>query len=348
MRRASTPASDVLSRGESTASSSATTVHPFTGVDYVAYYVRPRSVRRAARRKSTWSSPTTPAPSCPTPRTCIVLRHPHPRAHRAPPPQGCGRGEGAAPWSDLMTAPGERQRVQRAATASWAANKATEDTVKLFPRDCQRPGGRDMHRAKRLAATGRAHRGHGLRRRAPTRTPWARSGSWPTRGLRPAYTAAWRATPNELKLKYAGGQRSAPIFPARRLRSAIREKIRPQGSRLSKGQMLLPGHHAPPPHRPHRHPLRPDLRLRRQGHPHRPHPGLFRQFCRVNRKSTPIRGWGCFSVAGLFARPAHIRAACPYSRPRISSAASAMYWASGFSGRPAMCAPHLATGMSTL
>ena len=33
--------------------------------------------------------------------------------------------------------PCRRQRLQRHSSACWAPNKATEDSVKLFPRDCQ-------------------------------------------------------------------------------------------------------------------------------------------------------------------------------------------------------------------
>ena len=81
------------------------------------------------------------------------------------------------------------------------SNKATEETVKLFPRDPQplvdaiRPNaGEDRQ----------ACGGHGLRRRRVQGPGWARSGSWPIRWSPPAYTPGLEGTPNELKLKVPG------------------------------------------------------------------------------------------------------------------------------------------------
>ena len=306
--------------------------HPFTGVDYVEYY---GDLFRAEGCEPVFLFGNDVRAVLPYTKNVLCCDiHTRERSRRRLLAAGA---EKVLLLSDLMTAPvnGSGYNEQFGLLGS---NKATEESVKLFPRDCR--SFVDALAQSLRSATGRQIEvmvyGDGA-----FKDPVGKIWELADPVVSPAYTSGLEGQP-----EVSGGQRFCLSF--RRCADQ-----RHQGQHLPQkcgfeGPNVQPGHYAPPPDRPDRQPVRPDLRLRRQGDPHHPHPGLFRQFCRINRKSTPIRGWGCFSVAGLFARPAHIRAACPYSRPRISSAASAMYWASGFSGRPAMCAPHLATGMSTL
>ena len=75
--------------------------------------------------------------------------------------------------------------------------------------------------------------------------------------------------------------------------------------------------------------------------------GYFDNFA-VYQKAPPIRGWGCFSVAGAVCPPG----AHPGGMP-LQQAANQLcgiryvLGQRGFSRRPAMCPLHLATGMST-
>ena len=91
----------------------------------------------------------------------------------------------------------------------------------------------------------------------------------------PAYTAGLEGTPNEVKLKYlADNDFAAPVsgeaLQGRHLRSTSATR-----TQTLMGQMAAQGT------TPRRltdligSPVRPDLRLGRQGHPHRSDPGLF-------------------------------------------------------------------------
>ena len=116
------------------------------------------------------------------------------------------------------------------------SNKATEDTVKLFPRECQPIV--DAIQAKLLAATGKNVEvmvyGDGA-----FKDPVGKIWELADPVVSPAYTAGLEGTPNELKLKYlADNEFSALSGDA--LKEAIKEKIQQKDEDLY-GQMASEG-----------------------------------------------------------------------------------------------------------
>ena len=81
------------------------------------------------------------------------------------------------------------------------------------------------------------------------------------------------------QVKIPGGQRFCG-FKRRRAEGSHLRAHSHQGRQPGR-QHGLPGHHATPPDRPDRFPLRPDLRLRRQGYPRDLRSGLFRQLHQI-------------------------------------------------------------------
>ena len=309
--------------------------HPFTGVDYVEYY---GDLFRAEGCEPVFLFGNDVRAVLPYTKNVLCCDiHTRERSRRRLLAAGA---EKVLLLSDLMTAPvnGSGYNEQFGLLGS---NKATEESVKLFPRDCR--SFVDALAQSLRSATGRQIEvmvyGDGA-----FKDPVGKIWELADPVVSPAYTSGLEGQPNELKLKYLADNDFASLS-GDALTSAIKDSISHKNADL-KGQMSS------------------------QGTTPRRLTDLIGSLCDLTSgsgdKGTPSSSSRAISTilpcksqkppsadgglfcCGLFARPAHIRAACPYSRPRISSAASAMYWASGFSGRPAMCAPHLATGMSTL
>ena len=101
------------------------------------------------------------------------------------------------------------------------SNKATEDTVKLFPRDCQPVV--DAIQEKILKATGKLVEvmvyGDGA-----FKDPVGKIWELADPVVSPAYTAGLEGTPNELKLKYLADNEFATLS-GEELKSAIKSKI---------------------------------------------------------------------------------------------------------------------------
>ena len=116
------------------------------------------------------------------------------------------------------------------------SNKATEDTVKLFPRDCQRVV--DAIQARLLAATGKTVEvmvyGDGAFK-DPVGKIWELADPI----VSPAYTAGLEGTPNELKLKYLADNEFAGLS-GDALKDAIKGKIQEKDSNLF-GKMASEG-----------------------------------------------------------------------------------------------------------
>ena len=161
--------------------------HPFTGVDYVEYY---GDLFRAEGCEPVFLFGNDVRAVLPYTKNVLCCDiHTRERSRRRLLAAGA---EKVLLLSDIMTAPvnGSGYNEQFGLLGS---NKATEESVKLFPRDCQQLCGR--------ACTEPAQRHRQTRSRswctatAPSRTPWARSGSWPTLWSAPPIPAAWRASP---------------------------------------------------------------------------------------------------------------------------------------------------------
>ena len=116
------------------------------------------------------------------------------------------------------------------------SNKATEDTVKLFPRECQAVV--DAIHDKLLAATGKNIEvmvyGDGA-----FKDPVGKIWELADPVVSPAYTKGLEGTPNELKLKYLADNEFAGLS-GEELKAAIKEKITEKDSDLV-GQMASEG-----------------------------------------------------------------------------------------------------------
>jgi len=116
------------------------------------------------------------------------------------------------------------------------SNKATEDQVKLFPRDCQPVV--DAIAAKLKAATGKNVEvmvyGDGA-----FKDPVGKIWELADPVVSPAYTAGLEGTPNELKLKYLADNDFSDLS-GDALKAAIKDKIQEKDSNLV-GQMVSEG-----------------------------------------------------------------------------------------------------------
>ena len=116
------------------------------------------------------------------------------------------------------------------------SNKATEDKVKLFPRDCQ--GLVDAIQAELLEKTGK-HLEVMVYGDGAFKDPVGKIWELADPVVSPAYTAGLEGTPNELKLKYLADNDFAALS-GDALRSAIEQEIRKKDGDLV-GQMVSEG-----------------------------------------------------------------------------------------------------------
>ena len=116
------------------------------------------------------------------------------------------------------------------------SNKATEDQVKLFPRDCQPVV--DAIQKKLFEATGKTIEvmvyGDGA-----FKDPVGKIWELADPVVSPAYTAGLEGTPNELKLKYLADNEFASLS-GEELKAAIKDKIQEKDGNLV-GQMVSEG-----------------------------------------------------------------------------------------------------------
>ena len=116
------------------------------------------------------------------------------------------------------------------------SNKATEDTVKLFPRNCQPVV--DAIQAKLLAATGK-HVEVMVYGDGAFKDPVGKIWELADPVVAPAYTSGLEGTPNELKLKYLADNEFSELS-GDALKEAIKEKIQQKDGDLY-GQMASEG-----------------------------------------------------------------------------------------------------------
>lgn len=116
------------------------------------------------------------------------------------------------------------------------SNKATEDQVKLFPRECQPIV--DEIQSRILAATGR-HVEVMVYGDGAFKDPVGKIWELADPVVSPAYTAGLEGTPNELKLKYLADNDFADLS-GDALKDAIKEEITKKDSNLV-GQMISEG-----------------------------------------------------------------------------------------------------------
>ncbi len=197
-------------------------VHPFTGVDYVAYYGE-------IIRECGCECEVIFANHCESilDYTKYVINcdiHTRERTKRRLLKAGA---EVVLSMTDILNAPvdGSGYNEQYGLLGS---NKATEDTVKLFPRDCQTFV--DALQKQLIERTGKNIEvmiyGDGA-----FKDPAGKIWELADPVVSPAYTPGLEGTPNELKLKYLADNDFANLTGAE-LKSAIEKAIREKGSDL--------------------------------------------------------------------------------------------------------------------
>ena len=205
-------------------------VHEFTGVDYVEYYASLIRECGAEVEILFANRPQTILKYTDTVITCDI--HTRVRTKRILKVAGARVVLG---MDDILNAP--------VAGSGWnekygllGSNKATEQMVKLFPRDCQ--GLVEDIQARLLAATGK-HVEVMVYGDGAFKDPQGKIWELADPVVSPAFTEGLRGTPNELKLKYLADNDFAGLS-GEALRDAIKASIRAKDADL-KGKMASEG-----------------------------------------------------------------------------------------------------------
>ena len=205
--------------------------HPFTGVDYVEYYKTLIQECGAEAEIIFANDPRAVLSYTKNVLNCDI--HTRVRTKRLLKAAGAERVFGL---DEIMTAPvngsGYNEKY-----GLLGSNKATEDTVKLFPRDCQWLV-EDIQK-RLLDATGKRMEvmvyGDGA-----FKDPVGKIWELADPVVSPAYTAGLEGTPNELKLKYLADNDFADLS-GEALRDAIKDKIQQKDGSSLVGNMAAQG-----------------------------------------------------------------------------------------------------------
>lgn len=204
--------------------------HPFTGMDYVAYYTD--LIRECGAEAEVIFANDARAILDYTKNVINCDIHTRERTKRILKAAGAERVFGL---DDILTAPVNGSGCNEK-FGLLGTNKATEDKVKLFPRECQALVENIQQRMLNL--TGKHVEvmvyGDGAFK-DPVGKIWELAD--PT--VSPAYTAGLEGTPNELKLKYLADNNFASLT-GEALRDAIKDEIKKKDGSLV-GQMVSEG-----------------------------------------------------------------------------------------------------------
>ena len=204
--------------------------HPFTGVDYVAYYKDLIQSCGAEVEIILANDPRAILSYTKKVLACDI--HTLPRTKRLLKAAGA---ELVLGLDEIMTAPINGSGYN-AEFGLLGSNKATEDKVKLFPRDCQQFVGAVQDRI--LKETGKYVEvmvyGDGA-----FKDPVGEIWEFADPVVSPAYTPGLEGRPNELKLKYLADNDFANLS-GEALRDAIKERIRTKDADLV-GKMASQG-----------------------------------------------------------------------------------------------------------
>ncbi len=205
-------------------------LHPFTGVDYVQYY---GDLIRSCGAEAEIIFANRPAAILNYTDT-VIAADIHTR-HRTKRMLNKAGAKTILGLDDILNAPvdgsGYNERY-----GLLGSNKATEDTVKLFPRDCQWVV-EDVQK-QLLEATGK-HVEVMIYGDGAFKDPQGKIWELADPVVAPAYTSGLVGTPNELKIKYLADNMFAELNGAE-LMDAITESIRTKESDL-KGNMASQG-----------------------------------------------------------------------------------------------------------
>jgi len=205
--------------------------HPFTGVDYVDYYKKLIQESGAEAEIVFANDPRAILNFTKNVLNCDI--HTRARTKRLLKAAGAERIFGL---DEIMTAPingsGYNEKY-----GLLGSNKATEDTVKLFPRDCQDLV-EDIQK-RLLEATGK-HMEVMVYGDGAFKDPVGKIWELADPVVSPAYTAGLEGTPNELKLKYLADNDFANLS-GEALREAIKDKIQQKDGSSLVGNMAAQG-----------------------------------------------------------------------------------------------------------
>ncbi len=204
--------------------------HPFTGVDYVEYYENLIKEAGAQVEVIFANDPRAVLEYTKDVLTCDI--HSRARSKRLLKAAGGNRVLGL---DDILTASVDGSGWNEK-YGLLGSNKATEDKVKLFPRDPQPLV--DAIQKKLMEETGR-HIEVMVYGDGAFKDPAGRIWELADPVVSPAYTAGLEGTPNELKLKYLADNDFGHLS-GEALRDAIAEAIKKKDTNL-KGQMVSEG-----------------------------------------------------------------------------------------------------------
>ena len=206
--------------------------HPFTGVDYVEYYSSLIRDCGAEVEVIFANDPRAVLPYTKNVLNCDI--HTRARTKRLLKAAGAERVYGL---DEILTAPVNGSGYN-ARYGLLGSNKATEDTVKLFPReDCQKLV--EDIQARLLEATGK-HMEVMVYGDGAFKDPIGKIWELADPVVSPAYTSGLEGTPNELKLKYLADNDFADLS-GEALRDAIKNKIQQKDGSSLVGSMAAQG-----------------------------------------------------------------------------------------------------------
>ena len=205
--------------------------HPFTGVDYVEYYSDLIREMGAEVEVVFANDPRAILSYTKNVLNCDI--HTRARTKRLLTAAGAERVFGL---DDIMNAPidgsGCNERY-----GLLGSNKATENTIKLFPRDCQSLV--ENIQQKMLEMTGK-HVEVMVYGDGAFKDPVGKIWELADQVVSPAYTVGLEGTPNELKLKYLADNDFAGLT-GKELQDAIKAKISAKDGSSLVGQMAAQG-----------------------------------------------------------------------------------------------------------
>ena len=205
--------------------------HPFTGVDYVEYYSGLIHEMGAEVEVVIANDPRAILAYTKNVLTCDI--HTRMRTKRLLRDAGAERVYGL---DDIMTASVDGSGCNER-YGLLGSNKATENTVKLFPRDCQALV--EEIQQKMLDMTGK-HVEVMVYGDGAFKDPVGKIWELADPVVSPAYTAGLEGTPNELKLKYLADNDFAGLT-GKELQDAIKAKISQKDGSSLVGQMAAQG-----------------------------------------------------------------------------------------------------------
>ena len=207
------------------------TKHPFTGMDYVAYYQQ--LIEESGAEAEIIFANDARAVLDYTKNVLCCDIHSRKRTKRILKAAGAERVFG---MDEIMTAPvngsGYNEKY-----GLLGSNKATEDQVKLFPRPCQDLV--EAIQAKLLEKTGK-HVEVMVYGDGAFKDPVGKIWELADPVVSPAYTAGLEGTPNELKLKYLADNDFATLS-GKELQDAIKAKISQKDGSSLVGNMAAQG-----------------------------------------------------------------------------------------------------------